>query len=573
MYLDGSWSVAEKSPENDCYLKLSYPYYYENSMHLYPNVNIHDYKEKLRLFLTSTYFDNTHGFQIKLCFLHAAFHRACTSKMLFLIGSGGDGKGMEAVLDRALFGESASSTLDCGVFLDRGEFRKSGELAWNKSNVRIQEMDHHARFIADLWKRFVVDEEVDCRVNYGFTSKRRFGISMKIQELNYENIPVIEECGDRRKCCDQLKRRVVCVRLGKGVFTSDDARIDPAQGIFKLIPQDELSTFLSHPVTAAIYFRDWCLKFFSENSLQDSLGMINNLGSVSDLLELDTTWLASCLSGNKMLPPGVTDEKIHEANEVIAIVHTATPMKRIIKEYLILKVEALPGCASSSKGKRTKMVNFIDALDHADVKLFQQIDATCFAKLLVDWALLRTCMQEEGGNDVFGTWADWACPFDLLHMQEKWDSKVYTSECDYMESHKASGIGVIANVSSTVVTVEETANLRALKQYMNLDVDRRPDMLKQYIDRHETHGAQDGIHSTISVEYYQQKHYGRYMSRGPPGQKLTKEARRVAFGDMCCEVDAACCHPRLLVQRLKKLELWDPSRYVMLERFTENHGA
>ena len=63
------------------------------------------------------------------------------------------------------------------------------------------------------------------------------------------------------------------------------------------------------------------------------------------------------------------------------------------------------------------------------------------------------------------------------------------------------------------------------------------------------------------------------MSRGLAGQKLTKEARRVAFGDMCCEVDAACCHPRLLVQRLKKLELWDPSRYVMFERFTENYGA
>ena len=152
-----------------------------------------------------------------------------------MLGSGGDGKGMEAVLDRALFGESGSSTLDCGVFLERTEFRKSGELAWNKSNVRIQEMDHHARFIADLWKRFVVDEEVDCRVNYGFTSKRKFGISMKIQELNYENIPVIEECGDRRKCCDQLKRRVVCVRLGKGVFTSDDDQVDPAKGVFKLI--------------------------------------------------------------------------------------------------------------------------------------------------------------------------------------------------------------------------------------------------------------------------------------------------------------------------------------------------
>ena len=573
VYLDGSWCVADKSPDNNCYLKLDYPFQYENFMGLYPDVNLQKFKEKLRLFLMSTYFENWHCFQIKLCFLHAAFSRACTSKMLFLLGSGGDGKGMEAVLDRALFGESGSSTLDCGVFLERTEFRKSGELAWNKSNVRIQEMDHHARFIADLWKRFVVDEEVDCRVNYGFTSKRKFGISMKIQELNYENIPVIEECGDRRKCCDQLKRRVVCVRLGKGVFTSDDDQVDPAKGVFKLIAQDELSAFLSHPVTAAIYFREWCLPFFKENTLQDSLAMINNLASVSKLLEIDTTWLATCLSGNKTLPPGVTDQKLQESNEVVATVHAATPMKRIVKEYLVSKVEALPGCASSSEGKRTKMANFIDALDHADVKLFQQIDATAFAKLLVDWTSLYTFMQEEGGDKVFGTWADWACPFDLLHIQEKWEDKAFSSDRAYMEAHKSSGAGVIATVSATVTSLEEIVDLPALKQYMQLDVDRRQDMLRQYIERHESHGQQEGSQSKINVEYYQQKHYGRYMARGPSGQKLTKEARSVAFGSMCAEVDAACCHPRLLAKRLKDLGLWDSTKYVMLEHFIANFQA
>lgn len=53
-------------------------------------------------------------------------------------------------------------------------------------------MDQNGKFLADLWKRFIVDEELDCHVNYSFTSKRRLGSSMKIQELNYENIPVIE---------------------------------------------------------------------------------------------------------------------------------------------------------------------------------------------------------------------------------------------------------------------------------------------------------------------------------------------------------------------------------------------
>ena len=70
--------------------------------------------------------------------MHAAFRRVCISKMLFQIGKGGDRKEMEAILDKALFGELEISTLDCGVFLDRAEFRKSAELAWNRANVRIQ---------------------------------------------------------------------------------------------------------------------------------------------------------------------------------------------------------------------------------------------------------------------------------------------------------------------------------------------------------------------------------------------------------------------------------------------------
>ena len=47
------------------------------------------------------------------------------------------------------------------------------------------------------------------------------------------------ESGDRRNCRDQCERRTLCVRLGKGVF--------------KLIPQDDLSNIFSHPIMAALY--------------------------------------------------------------------------------------------------------------------------------------------------------------------------------------------------------------------------------------------------------------------------------------------------------------------------------
>ena len=100
VYLDADWKPASKSPSNDCYMHVDYAFYIENLLQEYPNINLQQHQEGLRLFLESLYFQNEHIFQVKLCFLHAAFKKACTSKMIFEIGKGGDGKGMEAVLKR-----------------------------------------------------------------------------------------------------------------------------------------------------------------------------------------------------------------------------------------------------------------------------------------------------------------------------------------------------------------------------------------------------------------------------------------------------------------------------------------
>ena len=157
-------------------------------------------------------------------------------------------------------------------------------------------------FFADLWKCFVVDEEVDCRVNYGFTTKRRFGSSMKIQEMNYENIPVIEEGRDRLKACEQLKRRVVCCRMGKARLVLNDTEVDPARVVSPLIPQDELVPFLSHPLAASIFFCEWCLPFFQENTIEECLGMILIWLRRMSLYSLTRSGLlAGCLGGMRPL--------------------------------------------------------------------------------------------------------------------------------------------------------------------------------------------------------------------------------------------------------------------------------
>ena len=571
VYLNATWQMATKSPDNNCYLRIGYPYFYEKTLQSYPGVSIQDFRNVLRTFLESVYFENEHALQLKLCFMKAAFAQVCTSRILFLVGKGGSGKGMDAILDKALFGSEASSTLDCGVFLDRAEFRKSAGLSWNKANIRIQEMDEKSRFIADIWKRFVVNEELDLRVNYGFTVKRTFGASMKVQELNYENIPTIEESGDRRRSCEQLKRRVVCVRLGKATFTTDENLVDHAKGIYKLLSQDTLTFYLSHPITAALFLREWCVPFFKENTVDECLAMIQDLGSVHADLVADTDWLATCLSGNTCLPPGSGDAKVEEANDLVKLVHSNTPAKRIIKQYLIMKVQDLPGAASSCKGRRTKLSTLTEAIDNAQLRIMRQLDAGCFEKLLVDWNLLTQCMETYGGTNVFGTFSDWGCPFDLLHMQEKWEPGTYEAERRYMEQHSTNHLTMSSSVSRTYCCVGETADMIALADYARAGTDRRDDLLRVYIQRHERDGNREGRLSVLHQEYYQQAHYGRCMARGPAGQKLTREARDAAFGSFCAEVDVACCHPRLLVARLQKCGFWDSRKFVMLSLFTEHY--
>ena len=216
--------------------------------------------------------------------------------------------------------------------------------------------------------------------------------------------------------------------MGKGVFTSDDTAVDHAKGVFRLIPQDELTALLAHPVTAAIYLREYCIPFFQETSLTKCLHMIHDLSSVHPDLTRDTDWLASRLSGGNAPPPGVEKDLMSTYNELLVATHEATPHRRLIKEYLVHKVEALPGCIGSSKGKRTKLSYLVEAIDNSTFKLFKQVDHGVFSKLLVDWTKLLHIMNNNGGADVFGDWATWCCPFDLLHLQEKWVGDAFTMQ-------------------------------------------------------------------------------------------------------------------------------------------------
>ena len=72
-----------------------------------------------------------------------------------------------------------------------------------------------------------------------------------------------------------------------------------------------------------------------------------------------------------------------------------------------------------------------------------------FSKLLVDWTKMLHVMSNNGGANVVGDWATWGCPFDLLHLQEKWTGDASTMQRDQIASHKTVGGDAISRCASS----------------------------------------------------------------------------------------------------------------------------
>jgi len=155
-------------------MRVNYKRHYNDDDVTRDGWDLTKYRKFLRTYLECLYFDNEDFFFIKLASLNLALKRICSGRWLYEIGGGGDGKSKEFILESGLLGNNNVGTLDIGALLKRDEWRKSGHLGWNKSQMRIQESaadpGGSMQLLGDIWKRLPEDETVDVRVNYGFYS-------------------------------------------------------------------------------------------------------------------------------------------------------------------------------------------------------------------------------------------------------------------------------------------------------------------------------------------------------------------------------------------------------------------
>ena len=77
------------------------------------------YASQLHNFLEAFYFENEDLLILKLALFKLAIRKIPTGKMIFEIGNGGDGKSINSILERNLFGTINSCVLDCAVFTDK----------------------------------------------------------------------------------------------------------------------------------------------------------------------------------------------------------------------------------------------------------------------------------------------------------------------------------------------------------------------------------------------------------------------------------------------------------------------
>ena len=436
------------------------------------------------------------------------------------------------------------------------------------SAVRIQECDGGAAFLGDIWKRFVVDEALTCRVNYGFNSSRKFGESKKDLELNWENIPTIEFSGSSEKALVQLQRRIICCRMGRAQFVNDPKDVDHSKGRFLKIPQAELDPFLAHGFTSCLMFRNWCRPFFqsAEGSIANCLRMQDNLMAVCPRVARDTAWLGTRLSGGHDAPPGEEDEAHAGATKLVVAAHKATPAKPVLKEYLFSSLACLPGARQAGRKHASKWQNLVDALEKSPVALFQRSDANAVRKLLVNYDSMVEAMVANGGDQVFGSWGDWGSPFDHIDSQAnltqdgavEWYSMILENMNDVTGRE-----GRLA----TDFKCTEKPDFIGLMEYAKTGNDRGQQMLEAYLQRCEDAWVASGQDSSVSLQvpYQTKEWYKRKFARGPAGQKLSREARKVAFPDHVGS-DAPCCHPRLFKVALQRAGVYSEDRFPMLAR-------
>lgn len=272
----------------------------------------------------------------------------------------------------------------------------------------------------------------------------------------------------------------------------------------------------------------------------------------------DTQWLVVMLSGGAAPVPGLEeDEACADApaneNDVIALlVHKETPMKPVIKTYVINQVPGLQGTEKhSKKGKATQVGNFTKALEASRMKLFHRVNETDWEKLCVVVDRMGELIEQHARRVQERRATTEGAFLDVLKILE--DDPVGAPKVEVTIREVVNIKALKARFASGVDSVEALMQVEAYIKRLDAEAVPWADAPVDMVDR--------GAYVELKVTYANSDRYGRLMAKGPSIQKLSSGAREAALRNLCMSVDAACCHIRLVLRRLCSMALFDEDRF------------
>lgn len=85
-------------------MSVPHHYYITEDMFEGKQLDFKGYFELLELFLKSFYYDDEPLLELMLCLYQLALGQIESGRMVFMVGNGGNGKGMHSLLDQCMFG-------------------------------------------------------------------------------------------------------------------------------------------------------------------------------------------------------------------------------------------------------------------------------------------------------------------------------------------------------------------------------------------------------------------------------------------------------------------------------------
>ena len=160
---------------------------------------------------------------------------------------------MHAIIDQNKLGPENYGKPDFSIFIGKVRVQKVCSFWCWKGRSLHSGSSAEKPVLSEYMQKFIRGEQVHIRENYKQTEQISFGEAAKIQEFKYDSIPYLRFKISSDKTCNYLERRIIYGKVRHGTHVQDVSQVNAQGGKFQLIPQVDLSRFLSDPLIGAIY--------------------------------------------------------------------------------------------------------------------------------------------------------------------------------------------------------------------------------------------------------------------------------------------------------------------------------